>query len=333
MSYNAAKTLRPFLVLFFLFLLLMGCGRGVNTEEAKGSQMLRVGLIKLGDHPVINEVVSGFNQRIKTLLGERVVVKVADGKFDAATVADLASRIVAGNFDLIISVTTPATLATIGANRGSKEHIFTFVSDLDAIGYTGKGSLRNVCGLSDVVNYEKTLQLIKSVLPRCRKVGMIATKSEPNAVMIMEEFKQRAPKYDLRVVSAEISEVRDLHFAIKTLSAHVDAFLFGGDNTLAQVLSTIIEAAKQHSKPIFACDKLSVLQGAIAAYSVDYLRMGERTAEFALFLKAGVRPEDIDVERFVASRLVVNIDAARAFGVDVSSVVMHADEVIGNGHQ
>jgi len=306
-----------FYVLFFnilVFLLLIGCEKSSKIPE-NNNKPYQIDVLKFGNHKVINLIVEGFQNRINKLYKENVSVRIVDGKFDAATISDLSARIVASDSDIAVSVTTPATALMMSANRGTKKQVFTFVSDLTAINYTGPGTLKNTCGISDTVNYKKTFELIKRLMPNAKNIGSVITKDESNALLILNGFKQISQDYGFEIFQAEIANIGDLHLAMKTLNPKVDLFLFGGDNNLAEVIDNMINLSESYNKPLFACDKLSIEAGAVAGYSVDYFKMGVRTAEICAFVKSDCKPEDIDVEKLVANELILNKKSASKYSI------------------
>lgn len=313
------------IVIVLLSLSLTGCDR--ERSGMKASK--KIAVLQFGTHPVIDSVVSGFETRIKQVHGDKVSVVKYNGNFDLNTVSVLSKQMVASDADILIGVTTPASGQLIGANRGMRPLVFTFVSEPKAIGYTGPKSLKNTTGLSDQVDYEKTLQLIKIVKPQAKTIGYLLTRSESNALAIYEGFKTAAPGAGLKIITATIGQASDIRTAAEMLAPKVDTFLFGGDNTVASAIDVLISTARGRNIPIFACDEQSVERGAVAAYSVDYRKMGEKTADISSQILSGGNPEEIPVEIFTGSRLVINENAAKAFRITIPvTLSSKADRII-----
>ena len=69
--------------------------------------------------------------------------------------------------------------------------------------------------------------------------------------------------------------------------------------------------------------------GGFAAYGIDFVEMWRHTATFVDKIFKGAKPADLPVELATKFTTVVNLEAAKAIGVEVSpSLLVRADEVI-----
>jgi len=307
---------------------LLGCRKQEAPEQMKGPK--KIAVLQYGSHPVIDQVVEGFSDSIHTLYKDSLTVQYLNANFDMLTAGQLSRQAVSSRFDVLISVTTPATGQMIGANRGQIPLIFTFVSNPPDIGYTGPGSLKNVTGLSDEVDYESSLTLIRLLLPRARNIGYLVTRSESNALAVLSGFEEVAPSFGFRIRKAEVNEPGDVRIAARALLDKVDLFLFGGDNNVATAISVLISVARSRNLPTFACDEQSVERGAVAGYSVDYYDMGAKTAIVADRVLNGAQPDTMPVVRYRSSRLVLNKSAASLTGVVFPDSLLRAAHRIIN---
>jgi putative tryptophan/tyrosine transport system substrate-binding protein len=300
-----------------LALLISLLGSGCDKAPEPKGKVRKISLLQLGTHPVIDSVVAGFQQKAKALFGNDVQLTILNGNFDSMTLNTHARQMTSSDADLLVSVTTPATGTLVGVNRGYKPLVFSFVSNPKSVGYNGLGSLPNTTGLSDVVDYERTLKLIRAVLPKVTNIGYLITRSEENAQVVYEGFKEKASEYGFKLIVAGIGDERDVRDAAESLAPQVDIFLVGGDNILAKAINTLLTVAKSSSppRPVFSCDEESIKSGAIAGYSVDYHTMGGRTAEICGLILGGADPNKMQVERFTANKLILNDGAAKTFNI------------------
>ncbi|MEJ2745002.1 MAG: ABC transporter substrate-binding protein, partial [bacterium] len=305
----------------------------VSYKEPPGSDQQsisgkRIAVLQLGTHPVINEVVNGLNDRVKELYKDSVAIELYNANFDFSALSMLANQMVSSKPNVLVGVTTPAVGQLIGANRGSFPLVFTFVSDPRDIGYTGRGSKLNVTGLSDKVEYRKTLSLIRYVMPKARIIGYIVTKSENNAITIHKKFSDIAPNYGFQIKTVTIDGAQDVPQASELLVKSVDLFLFGGDNTVMSAINVVIATAKSRKLPVFSCDKESVQKGAVAAYSVPYREMGRRTADYCGLILSGAKPDCIPVEDFSGNKLVINLPACNELGLTMPEILLNNADLI-----
>jgi len=292
-----------------LALLSLSCTH--ESEQPSHEQVRTIAVLQLGSHQVIDSVVKGLEDQLEKIYGNRIRLVKYNANFDMNTTGSMSRQMLASNAEILVGVTTPVSGQLVGVNGGTKPLVFTFVSDPGQIGYKGPGTLRNTTGLSDEVDYEKTLDMIRSIMPSAKRIGYPLTRSENNAIVIHREFSRLAPSRGFEIITAEIAQATDVRMAAETLAPRVDLFLFGGDNTVASGLGALIAAAEGRSIPLFACDEESVQNGAVGAYSVDYAAMGRRTAEVCSMILGGADPERIPLEVFVANRLILNKKAAQ----------------------
>lgn len=318
-----------FLGSWFIALLALGGCVPESSETQDHEATPSIAILQYGTHPVIDAVVDGFRGRMQILFGDRATITSYNANFDLTTAGTLSKQMVVSDADILISVTTPASGQLIGANRGEKPLVFTFVSEPADLGYSGPGTLPSTTGLSDQVDYVGTLDLIRNFLPDARKIGYLLTRGESNALAVHRGFQSVALERGFEIVTATIGQATDIRPAAETLAPDVDLFLIGGDNTVASALDAVLNTALARNTPVFACDQESAVRGAIASLSVDYEGMGQRTADLCAILLAGADPNRIPVEQFVASRLIVNMKSASLIGLRVpENVVASADSLI-----
>ncbi|MBG0775261.1 MAG: ABC transporter substrate-binding protein [Desulfovibrionaceae bacterium] len=307
--------MRYLLTAIFL-VLAAGCA---ESGDEKAEPQRDVALLQLGKHEVIDQVIKGTIDRLNEIYHENINIKIYNANFDMSTLDMQAKQMVASEPDVLVSVTTPATQALMGANRGTLPMVFTFVSDPSKVGYTHSDVPKNVTGISDQVNYSGTIKLIEMLLPGVKNIGYLVTRSESNAVSIQKAFEQHAHQRGLTLHTHLITRPSDVRVAAELIAPKVECFLFGGDNTIASKINVLINVAEGHGLPVFACDQKSVEQGALAAYSVDYLEMGHRTGEIVGLVLSGSRPETLEVEQKVAKKLVINKRAAKKLMIKFSN--------------
>lgn len=301
---------------------------GCSEKSQKNKSFHKVAIIQLGTHDVIDSVVAGFERKMKESYGGNATITKYNGNFDMNTIGIMAKQMVASDADILVSVTTPASGVLIGSNRGLHPLVFTFVSQPKEIGYTGMKSLKNTTGLSDQVDYKRTLKMIRLFMPKARKIGYLLTRSESNALAIHEGFQKYASEEGFKIVTATIGHATDIRTAAESLAPNVDLFLFGGDNEIASAIDVLINTVRGRKLPIFACDENSVEKGAVAAYSVDYNKMGDKTAEICIKILNGENPEIIPLEVFNGTRLIINEKSAREVGILIPSPIYSTAEKI-----
>lgn len=259
---------------------------------------VRVAVLQWGTHPIIDSVRSGVTTRLRELLDTSVDITEFNGNLDQTTMRQAATQAVAGGFDVLIPITTPASQALVANHDGETPVVFTFVTDPSTLGYTRVGSLGPVTGLQDDVPYEIMVEALLSMVGKGSNIGYLKTKGEANAETIHREFERLTRAAGITLKVAEISGGGDVRQAAQTIAPNVDAFLIGGDHTVVSASDALLSVAIDFNKPVFSCESDAVKNGAVLGAAVDYDLMGRRTAEIAMMILGGAEPSRLPIEVF-----------------------------------
>jgi len=129
------------------------------------------------------------------------------------------------------------------------------------------------------------------------------------------------------VTASQSQEVMD---AARSLLGNVDVIYIGSDNTAVAAMAGLTRIAHAAKVAVIASDSGSVRNGALAAVSVDYRKLGRRAGQLiASVLKSGSMLEDTDPVMFVGDTLMLNTKAARELGyVFPEAIRERASEII-----
>jgi putative ABC transport system substrate-binding protein len=295
-----------------------------DKRPANQSPRRRVAILKLGSHALIDEVEENVRRGLIDKYAGGVEIAVYNANFEPDLLRHSVDQIVVGNYDLAIPITTAATAALVNAAKPDLNIVFAFVSTPQAIWGTTNATPRNVTGTSDQIDYEKNLQLIRTLFPKATNIGYLVNQAEPNAQTGFKSVKDLASKYGFNIVSGSVGSPNDVTEAAKAISSKVDAFLVGGDNTVVSGLGGLLSVADRSHLPVLAVEKTSVEKGCVAAYGVDYAELGRKTFSIASQVLDGAKAADIPILYFRETKLFINKSSLSAFGI---SVPTNADRV------
>ncbi len=101
-------------------------------------------------------------------------------------------------------------------------------------------------------------------------------------------------------------------------------------NLTASAFGSISEAGRRARLPIFAFQKSQALGGAMVVMGRDYKDSGRQAAQLVARVMRGEDPSHIPLQDYEKTRLIVNLDAARALNITLpAALVQSAQEVIG----
>jgi putative ABC transport system substrate-binding protein len=189
----------------------------------------------------------------------------------------------------------------------------------------------NVTGLSvqrtDTAG--KRLEFLHEIIPRLRRLAIIASVGNPQTVPEISEVQAAARTLGIEVAPLEIRRAEDIAPAFEALKAQADALYVASDALLAGNATRILTLALVARLPTMFSDSDNVRAGGLMSYGPNYANQFRRTAELVDKILHGTKPSDIPVEQPTKFELVINLTTARALGVTVPATLLAiADEVI-----
>jgi putative tryptophan/tyrosine transport system substrate-binding protein len=189
----------------------------------------------------------------------------------------------------------------------------------------------NVTGLSiqstDLAG--KRLELLRELVPRLRKLGILANVANPGAVLEMGEAVAVARKLGIDVVTLEIRRAEDIAPAFEGLRGRVDALYVGPDPLVNASRVRIHTLSMGEQLPVMYGFRGYVEVGGLISYGPNFTDMFRRAGEIVDKILRGAKPSDIPVEQPTKFDLVLNLTTAKALGLTIpESFLLRADEVI-----
>ena len=246
-------------------------------------------------------------------------------------IAEIAAEFVRRNVDII--VTNDSSARTI--KQATSVIPIVFVLGNDPIGTGLVTNLArpggNVTGLSvqQTETDSKRLELLREVVPRLRRVAVVANFGNPSSVRQTRELQAAADALGLEVVPLEIRRADDIASAFAVLNAQADALYIVQDALIVANTTRIMTFALTARLPTSFNSRDFVPFGALMSYGPSFPALFRRTADLVDKILRGAKPGDIPVEQPTKFELVFNLSTAKALGITIpSNVLAIADEVI-----
>jgi putative ABC transport system substrate-binding protein len=286
----------------------------------------RIGITKIVEHPALDACELGVIDGL-TALGYREGIEVeylkANPQGDMSVATTIAQNFKAEDVDLVVAITTPSAMTVVQEFAGTDTPIvYTAVTAplaYDIIVSAEDPSLNgNVTGVSDLIDVENDLKLLKALGPGIRRIGLIYNAGEPNAEELKDQTVAAAPGVGVEIVLAVATTSAEVQLAAQSLVGRVDAFFVTTDNTVVSAIDSVVAVAEAANIPFLVADPTSLEFGPVIAAGFDYYALGQATSTVVKQILEGTPPSEIapiaycDVE---PEEVWLNLDAAETIGL------------------
>jgi putative ABC transport system substrate-binding protein len=254
----------------------------------------------------------------------------AEGSYERA--AEIAAEFVRMKVDVIVTASTPATLAT---KKATSEIPIIFASAGDPVGTGLVASLArpggNVTGLSIQAGETtgKRIELLREALHPLSRLAIMGNGDNTSVAGEMRETQVVAEKLGLDATAFEIRRSEDIGPTFEKIKGHFDALFVPADplvNTNRRRIGSFAIAV--HLPTLFDSSEY-VEAGGLMSYGANFADLYRRTADFADKILRGAKPAEMPVEQPTKFDLAVNLTTAEVLGLSLPTTFLaRADQVI-----
>ena len=299
---------------------------------AGAAEQKSVAATAIVEHPALDSVRDGVRAALEQAgySGDNLKWQYQTAHGNTATAAQIARKFVGDRPDAIVAIATPSAQAVVASTK-SVPVVFAAVTDPVAAqlvrNWEPSGS--NVTGVSDELELDRQMELVKRVIPDAKRVGMVYNPGEANSVVVVERLRELLPEMGMTLVEAAAPRSVDVGSAARSLVGKVDVIYTNTDNNVVSSYESLVKVGMDTKTPLIASDTDSVKRGAIAALGIDYYQHGIQAGELVVRLLKGEEPGSIAPQKTAELSLFINRSAAAAQGVTLSQeLIDSAAEVI-----
>jgi putative ABC transport system substrate-binding protein len=257
--------------------------------------------------------------------------RFADGQYERLPA--LAAELVKGPVGLVVAMGPPAALA---AKIATTSIPIVFVVGLDPVGAGLVASFNrpggNATGVSLITGPlgQKRLEILREIVPKVKVVPILLNPSSPDAIPELRDVQTAAQALgiELRVLRASTPMEIDAAFAVLA-EQHPDALLVGSDPFFTTEAKHFAELSARLRVPTIYPFREFVAAGGLVSYGTSLANAYRQAGIYTGRILRGDKPGDLPVMQPTGFELVINLNTAKALGVDIPAT-LHArsDEVI-----
>ena len=266
------------------------------------------------------------------LEGKNLVFEERYSDNDNARLPELAGELVRARCDVILTATTPATLALKGATATIP---IVMATSGDAVRAGLVASLAqpggNVTGLTffGPELYAKRVEMLKEVMPHIKVLAHLRNPDNLAYRKSFAEAEQAAASLKVKLLTFDVRSVNDFDAAFVAMAkARVDAVLVMQDNLFTTNHDKVAALAAKHRLPSVGTPELAEA-GGMLGYGGNVLDLFRRSATYVDKILKDAKAADLPVERPIKFDLIINMKTAKALGIKIpNSILVRADKVI-----
>jgi ABC-type uncharacterized transport system substrate-binding protein len=232
-------------------------------------------------------------------------------------VSDLVSRAPAvifatGSVNSVLAAKAATTTIPIVFANGSDPVKFGVVASMNRPGGT-------VTGVSFYNNalIAKRLELLRELLPTARRLAFLVNPANPNAED-GEEARAAAKSVNFAILIVHASREHDLDAGFaKIAEERPDAMLVNTDTLFQSRAVRIATLALRNKVPAMSSSRRQAAQGYLMTYGTNAFEMYRQAGVYVGRILRGEKPADLPVLQPTKFDLVLNLQTAKALGIDI----------------
>ena len=296
----------------------------VFTVQAETKPAIKVGILQYVEHESLTANRQGFIDGLKEAgyeEGKNLTLDYLNAGADNANLQSMSEKLVHNN-DYLFAIATPSAQALATATT-DKPIFFSAVTDPVAAGLVESLEKpgRNVTGTIDAGPLAEQIDLLLSVNPSIKKIGLIYNSGESNSVSEAEKAIKIIKELGLEPVAKTISSTNDISQVMASLTKETDGIFLVTDNTIASAMKLVGDLAIEAKLPLIGGSADMVLTNGLATYGLDYYELGKQTAQMLVkHIEKEQKISETSVETAKELKLVINEKVAKALDLDLKQI-------------
>lgn len=307
-----------------------------ETSSSSEDKVVKIGILQFVTHDALDEIERGIEDGLADAgyEGSNVELTVLNAEADQSKIQTMSKKLVDDGNDVVIGIATPAAQ---GLASATSDIPVVMGAISDPVGAKLVKNLDkpegNVTGVSNHVPHAQTVELIQTITPDAKTIGVLYASSEDNSVSQVKEFTQYAEEAGLTVVEYAVPSTNEITTTMSVMTGKVDAIFVPQDNTIASAFPTVVTAANAAKIPVYSSVDTMVKQGSIASVAQSQYDLGLETAKIAVKILAGKKVSEVPVKVVDTGVPTVNLKAAKELGITIpdslleeANIAVEADE-------
>ncbi|MBT3185537.1 MAG: ABC transporter substrate-binding protein [Nitrospina sp.] len=311
--------------LVLLSVALVGC-------DNKKNRTYTVGI--MNSVPGLDRNLPGFKEGMTELgyiEGKNIRYIYNGPTTDTSKLSAAGQALVAEKVDLILSITTPATLAAKQATSDSGlPVVFSTVNDpvgagiVDSTQHPGG----NITGVSFGIQEARRLEWLIKIAPKIRRIYVPYNAEDKSPVLALKMARNAAVKLGVELITREFHDNETLNDAVLNIPADVDAVFCLPDSLMARRLVDMVTIATGRNLPTSVPNINNVKRfPVLCSFGNNHYSDARQAARLADQILKGTPPANLPVE-ISEFYLVLNLKVAKSIGLTIPDEILRQADIL-----
>jgi putative ABC transport system substrate-binding protein len=321
--------------------LIAGLGGAATWPLAARAQqpaMPVIGLLDSTSPDVHSNLLRSFRQGLNETAhveGRNVAIEYrwSDGQYDR--VPELAAELVRRQVAMIATPGSIVAALAAKAATGTIPIVFSVAEDPVTLGLVA--SLARPGGNATGINFftqevvAKRLRLLHDLVPKAVRIAVLINPGNPSvAEATLREVREAAPTMGLQAEILNAATIGEIDAAFATLARErPDALIVAADAFFLDRRTQFATLAARDRIPAAYGVREFAAAGGLMSYGTNIADALRQAGVYTGLILKGAKPADLPVVQSTKFEYVINLQTARALGIEVpSGLLTIADEVI-----
>ena len=326
------KTVR---LVVMLALVLLTAPLAAHAQPS--AKVYRIGVVRVATASASASESEAFTQRLRELgytEGQNLVIEARFAHGQAERFPALVAELVRLQVDCLVVGGTEATRVAKQATSTIPIVMINASDDPVRLGLITSLARPggNITGIIDISEQlaGKRLELLKEAFPHIARVAHLSDKNISASATDLQEVEAAARLVGVRIQPLQVQGPEELEQAFRAArEARAEALIVvhhGFPNSHRERIVQLVDTIRL---PVMYIRATFVEVGGLMSYADDPRDRARRAATFVDKIFKGAKPADLPVERPTKFELVINLKAAKAFGLTIPpALLFQADKVI-----
>jgi putative ABC transport system substrate-binding protein len=319
---------------FAVLATLLAASLVANAQQTKQPpRVAYIWLYRLGPSAPFVEAFADRMKELGWVDGKSIRISYRDAEGDPEKLAAIMRELVETNVDLIVAACTPEAKAAQKATS-------TIPVVVAATGDPVKSGLvaswarpgGNITGISAswLDLSAKRMQVLNEVAPKVKRAGVLWNPIRGDNAIEVEVMQDAARKLGIELQSHQVRDRDELDLTLDAMTKNgTQALTQAGDPVMYNYARHLIDFAGSRRIPAIYDNRFFVDNGGLMSYGPNLPELHRRAADYVDKILKGAKPADLPFQQPSKFELVVNLNAAKALGIEVpKALLLRADDVI-----